>query len=165
MIAKQTKYMEIKYQVQVTVDDIINGRCGLTSHCMEKVSNARALMNQYGAKSDAELRIKVDAGHIRFNLNGHRWEANTPKVAKKALIDYDKALRKRGAQVDPEKINEFPVKAHSYVVKARAIRKIQKVSRSTQERVNENRRRRIREGREKTPVKRYTLRQRVIGFA
>ena len=107
-------------------------------------------MNEYGGKSDADLRVKVDAGHIKFNLRGFRWLADTPKVAKDSLIRFD-----RKEAVSP----------HNYVVVANRRTKIVPPSPERQARVNENRRIRIRAGNPDKPAKGLTLRKRIVGYA
>lgn len=151
MLKSRTRQIEeLKLPVTVTENDIQNGECRIASRCMEKVAVARTLMKQYRGTSDAELRVRVDAGHIKFNLRGFRWAADTPKVAKNALIRFD--LKK-------------PVKPHGYVLTARRGTKIIPPSRERQDQVNAARRARIKAG---TPDKVYgrkTLRKRVMGYA
>jgi hypothetical protein len=140
----------LKFKVDVTQGDIDNGECRLTSQCMEKVAIARTLMNQFRGKSDAELRVRVDAGHIRFNLRGCRWLADTPKIAKVSLIKFDR---------------KETVKPHSYVVVARRVSKIKTRSRERQNQINAARRARIRAGKPDKLYNRKTLRKRIVGFA
>jgi hypothetical protein len=122
----------------------------MATRYMEKVAIARTLMTKFRGKSDAELRVRVDAGHIRFNLRGCRWVADTPKIARNSLIRFD---RKEG------------VKPHSYTVVARKIATIKKIPRERQDQVNTARRARIRAGQPDKVYGRKTLRKRVVGFA
>ena len=116
------KIEQFKFKVDVTQGDIDTGQCRLASKCMEKVAIARTLMNEYGGKSDADLRVKVDAGHIKFNLRGYRWLADTPKIAKDNLIRFDR---------------KDPVKPHNYIVVANRRTKVVPPSPERQARVNE----------------------------
>jgi hypothetical protein len=150
MKTKTRKVEFFTFKVDVTQADIETGECRLMSRCMQKVAIARTLMNEHGAKSDAELRVRVDAGHIRFNLHGYHCLADTPKIAKINLIRFD-----RGEPVSP----------HSYVVHARKIAKIATRSRERQDQINAARRARIRAGRPDKIYDRKTLRKRVVGYA
>jgi len=143
------KVETFKFKVDVTQADIDNGKCRLAMQCMEKVAIARTLMNQYHGKNDAELRVRVDAGHIRFNLRGQRWVADTPKVARTSLIRFDE---------------KKPVGPHSYFVSARRVGAIVKRSRERQDQINAARRVRIRAGLPDKVYARNTLRKRIVGY-
>jgi hypothetical protein len=138
-----------KFKVDVTKADIENGECRIATQCMEKVAIARTLMNEFRGKSDAELRVRIDAGHIKFNLRGCRWIADTPKIASYSLQKFDR---------------KELVKPHSYVVVARKAGTIKKVSRDRQNQVNAARRARIRAGQPDKIYARKSLRKRVVGF-
>jgi len=146
-----TKKIEtFRFRVNVNQSDIDAGECRLASQCMEKVAIARTLMNEHRGRSDAELRVRVDGGHIRFNLRGCYWKADTPKVAKAALIRFD---------------HKQPVEPHSYIVEARNVGKIKPIARERQDQVNAARRARIRAGQPDKVYQRLTLRKRIVGFA
>jgi hypothetical protein len=138
-----------KFKVAVTQADIDNGKCRYASQCMEKVAVARTLMTEFGAKSDAELRVRVDAGHMKFNFRGYHWIADTPKIARQSLILFDQ---------------KKPVEPHSYVVSARRGAAIKKISRVRQDQINAARIARICAGNPDKPSKRMSLRKRVVGF-
>lgn len=139
-----------KFMVNVTQADIDNGECRMATRCMEKVAIARTLMTEFRGKSDAELRVRIDAGHIKFNLRGARWIADTPKIAKASLIRFDR--------------DKSSVKPHSFVVIARKTGTIRKIPRDRQDQVNAARRARIRAGQPDKVYTRKTLRKRVVGF-
>jgi hypothetical protein len=138
-----------KFKVDVTQADIENGECRMATRCMEKVAIARTLMTEFRGKSDAELRVRIDAGHIKFNLRGCRWIADTPKIAAHSLQKFDR---------------KELVKPHSFVVVARKTATIKKVARDRQDQVNAARRARIRAGQPDKVYTRKTLRKRVVGF-
>lgn len=149
-LRRRRKLIEtIEFGVHVRQKHIEEGKCRLASKCMEKLANAEALIALFPNET-GNFHVRVDAGHIRFNADGYRWIASTPKIAKYNLIEFD---RKR------------PVSPHSYKVTAQKMSKIVPISRERQAQINEARRRRSAAG---IPDKKYTkqtLRQRVVGFA
>lgn len=143
----------LRLDIQVTQEDIDNGVCQLARLCMEKVAIARTLMARGMAKSDAEARVYVDAGHVRFNAWGWRWKGDTPKVPKASLIRYDR-------------IGASAVRPHSYTLVMHRTTKIVKVSPQRQEQINSARRARIVAGNpDKIYGGHYTLAKRVVGYA
>jgi hypothetical protein len=160
----------LKARIHVTQPDIVIGECLRKDRCMHKVAIARTLMSQLKIKSDAELRVRVDAGHIRFNWRGWRWCADSPKIVQTTLKRFDGLAHEwspaqRGR--DPEGWRNAVLKVirpHSYVIIARRMSRIAPVNRERQDQVNAARRARAHAG---LPDKRYmhnTLHQRVVGF-
>ena len=157
----RTKVIEtIKIAVHTTVSDIKNGRCGLVGRCMEKVAIERALRKMDPSGGDHHVRI--DGGDIRFNLAGHKWHAPTPKVAKRALIAFDRERKRRSLAEKRGEIFESKVQPHSYRFEATKREKIQRMTRERQEQINAARRKRQAEGR--PDKKTYDLRYRVEGL-
>jgi hypothetical protein len=148
MTKTTTKTIEtIKLKVDVTNQHIDEGECRLAHKCMEKVAVTEALIAGGYGKSGAELRVRVDAGHTKFNTLGHRWIADTHMKARNALIAFD---------------HKEPVRPHSYTIVARRGAKLKKIPRSRQEQINEARRKR--EGNGNKPHKYTSIRKRIIGF-
>jgi len=151
---KRTK-TTMKLKVIVTQSDVLEGRCGLANKCMEQVAVVRALMVRHKIYDPIEVRklnVRVDGASIKYNLGGWRWEAKTPLVAKRALIDFDDK-------------NFHLIQPHEYVLIAERTTKIYPMTPERQAQVNEARRVRVAEGREPKTVKQRTLHQRVIGMA
>jgi hypothetical protein len=143
----------MKIKVSTLQRDIDEGMCGVATRCMEKLAVTRALIDQLGIKSDKvpRLHVRVDGGHIRFNYNGHRWDADTPRAARNALIKFDQDKRL--------------VTPHKYVVHATKGPKVQKMTEDRMEQINEARARRVREGRPDKVYSDPTIHRRVVGYA
>lgn len=146
--------------VRVTQSHIEDGKCGLRNQCM-----ARVAMEAYLRALDPthyNHHTKVDAGHISFHYQGHRYVGDTPKEVKGALTQYDKEKKAR----DRAKKNGVPfeskVKPFAFTMVAERRSKIVRFTAERQAQINEARRRRIAAGK---PEKRYTLRERIVGFA
>lgn len=144
---KEHKIETFTFNVGVCREDIEVGQCRDPHRCMEKVAIARALTEMLGeGKVD---RLRIDGAQIKFNYNGYRWHATTPKKAKINLIKFDA---------------KKPVVPHKYAVTAIKGTRIQKVSAERQHQVNLARQARKAAG---TPDKQptgYTLHQRVVGL-
>lgn len=146
--------------IHVTANDIEEGRCLLPNLCMVRVAVERHLR-----KLDPTVpnhHTKVDAGHIRFNIDGYRYSGDTPKVAKLALIQFDKENK---AQKKAERAGlpfESKVKPFSFGFMALRGSKVMPMTRERQVQINEARKRRQAAGQKD---RRYTFRQRVVGFA
>ncbi|MGY3278160.1 hypothetical protein [Bradyrhizobium sp. S3.7.6] len=138
----------MKVQVGVTSIDINDGECRVATLCMEKVAIARALKTMFPNEPAHKLHVRVDAGHIKFNIAGYHWRADTPAAAKKALIDFD-----RNVEVRP----------HKYTFTATRLGKVQPMSRDRQIQINVARDRRKAEGK---PDKIYNaaIRKRIVGY-
>jgi hypothetical protein len=159
MLAKKTIHV-LRVRVVVTQHDIDGGECGLPGKCMEKIAIERALRNLDPKGGDH--RTRVDAGVVKFNLHGYYYEAKTPKIAKRALIQFDKEmLARKRAQAAGEKFIS-KVQPHRYTIEAEMGRAIVPMTLERQKKVNAARKKRILEGRPDKKI--YTLRQRVIGF-
>jgi hypothetical protein len=148
MVKRSRRTVEqMEFNVETTQKHITDGECRLAHRCMEKLAIAEALMKLF--PKEASHHVRIDAGHIRFNANGYRWIANTPKIARRALIDFD---RKR------------PVRPHNYRVAAQRTTKIVPNPRKRQDQINKARRERVAAGvRDKTYTA-QSLRKRIIGF-
>src|SRR5262249_18050813 len=136
---------------KTTTQDIIDGIVGCrdVNKCMERVAIARALREQYSIEPH-ESRVKIDAGHTKFNLEGYRWEAKTSRIQSRSLIKFDdvisKARRKKLPKAEIERLVTNAVKEHDWKFKAIKGTKIQPESRERKDRINKNRRRRYAEG-------------------
>lgn len=127
---------------------------------MEKVAIERALREMDPRAGDH--RTRVDAGHIRFNFFGYKFEADTPRVAKASLIKFDteEKARRKAEAAGIEFVSA--VKPHSYMVEAVRLYKLKKITPERQEEMNRARQARAAAG---FKPKRYTLHKRVVGFA
>jgi hypothetical protein len=147
------------FPVHVQQSDIDAGECLKPSSCMVQVSLERTLRM---AHPRTNHHSRVDAGHIKFNLEGYRYVADTPRKPKAALIAFDredaarKAARKKG---EPFKSKVEPF---MFTITARRGAKIKATTPERQERINEARRKRRAAGQKQ---KQYTLRDRIVGFA
>lgn len=148
MVKRSRKTIEtLEFDVETRQEHIEEGKCRLAHRCMEKLAIACVLMELFPGEESHHVRI--DAGHIKFNADGWRWIANTPRIASKALIDFD---------------HKRPVKPHSFTVTATRTTKIKPNPRQRQDQINTARRKRIAAG---VPDKTYeaqSLRKRIIGF-
>jgi hypothetical protein len=150
MVKRRKKTVEtLKLDVRVIKDDISNGECRRATRCMEKVAIARSLSKAFPDESPQKFHVRVDAGHIRFNVDGYRWQADTPKIAKAALIKFD------------HKLSVLP---HNYTIVATRGGKITPMTAERQKQINMARAERIKQGRPDASYKDLTLRQRIIGF-
>jgi len=143
----KTTIEQIEFEVETKQQHIDEGECRLAHRCMQKLAITEALMKLF--PDDSGHHVRVDGGHIWFNADGWRWIANTPKVAKRTLIDFD---------------HKRPVKPHRYTVVAQRTTRILPNPRKRQEQINKARQKRIAAG---IPDKDYTaqsLRKRIIGF-
>lgn len=144
---KEQKIVTFSFGVKVCSKDIEEGECRDPHRCMEKLAIFRALTEMLGEGKVERLRL--DGAQIKFNYNGYRWHATTPKKAKVSLITFDA---------------KKPVAPHQYTVTAIKGTRIQKQSAERQHQVNLARKARIAAG---TPDKQRTgqsLHQRVIGL-
>jgi hypothetical protein len=168
-MAKKTRKQTIitmNLNGKTTQQDILGGIQGYRdcNRCMEKVSIARALLNEHDAPPHA-TGVKIDAGHIRYRLDGYRWQATTPRIQSKSLIDFDaviqKARRKKLPWPEIERLVLARIKEHEWKITAVRMSKITPLSRETMDRVNKARREAYANG--KRP-KQYSLNKRVVGF-
>ena len=145
------------------IEDGVDG-CRDVNKCMERVAIARALRAEFKVEPH-ESRVKIDAGHVTFNLKGFRWEAKTPRIQAKSLIKFDdilsRARRKKLPKDEQKRLVTDAVKEHDWKFKAIKGTKIQSISRERQDRINKLRRERYVPGEYAKPM---TLRKRVIGF-
>jgi hypothetical protein len=127
---------------------------------MHKIAIERELRNLDPKGGDHKVRI--DAGDIRFNFQGYRYRAHVPRVAKLALIQFDKERKTRARAERQGAKFVSKVEPHRYRVEAVKGAKIQPFTRERQEQINEARRRRVAEGR--PDKQKYDLRYRVEGL-
>lgn len=149
----------LKVRATVTQDDIDGGISCDANRCMGKVAMARELDRQFPEKGKGH-KVRVDAGHIKANINGYRWLADTPRILAKNLKIYDKEKRRRAAGL-PCTVEPFEYNA--------MFRRQTKIKPSRP--VSAARRRQIvaarkaREAATGIPDRsRYTLRARLVGF-
>lgn len=150
----------IAISVDVRQRDINEGKCGLKAHCMHKVAIERTLRNIDPKGGDH--RVRVDNGHVIFNLRGHHWRGDLPKRAGQNLLQFD---HERNARAKAERNGvEFVSKVvpHSYRLEMERRGAIKPLTRERQEQINEARRKRIAAG--KPDKKKYDLRYRVEGL-
>lgn len=142
----QRKIETFIVKVNVTKEDIEIGKCRDTQHCMEIQAVDRALTELLGSKVE---HLRLDGAQIKFNFNGFRYYATTPKTPKVNLIRFD--LKKH-------------VGPHHYKVEFIKGTKIRKESAERQHQINLARKARVAAGiPDKKPAK-FTLHQRVVGL-
>lgn len=155
------KVETIKFPLRVTAEDIAEGECGLANKCMVRVAVERVLRQLDPSMPNHHTR--VDAGHIRFNWKGRRCVADTPRIAKAALIKFDQeAKEKRKAKRQGV---EFKSEVEPFTIKwvhAELRGRLKPTTRSRKDNINQARRRRAEAGQK---PKKYTLHKRVVGFA
>lgn len=152
MVKTRRKLQEVMtLHVDVIQKDIEDGQPCTASLCMEKVAIARALdrLDPGAAARNQHHKVRVDAGHVKFNFHGYRWKAETPKVARRALIMFD------------NKTTRPNVKVHSYKLTALKGTKIVKAELSPERKKQILKAQRERQ---KAGQNKYMLRQRLIGF-
>jgi hypothetical protein len=160
MNTKKKTIEVIEFPVTVTIRHISEGVCGSWSQCMEKLAIEQAL--RAIDPKGGDHRVRIDSGIIKFNLGGWKYEAPTPRIAKRSLIRFDSEQKARERAERKGETFVSKVKPHSYTVEARRVRKIEPMTRARQEQINAARRRRENEGR---PDREYKLRQRIIGLS
>lgn len=150
----------MRVHVFVLQKDIEEGKCGLPSRCMEKIAIERALLKK---NPDGVHRVKIDGGRITYVSRHAKWAAFTPKLAKRALMRFD---RERKARERAEKSGErfkSAVQPHDYwfeAIKVYNIRPFTKSDRRRLDQINTARKARAAAG---NPDKRYDVRRRVEG--
>lgn len=154
------KIETIKFPVRVTAEDIAEGECLLANKCMVRVAVERALRQLDPSMPNHHTR--VDAGHIRFNLKGRRCVADTPRVAKAALIKFDAEVREKRKAKRKGVPFKSEVEPFSLKVMGELRGKLTPTSRKRKDGINQARRRRAEAGQK---PKKYTLHKRVVGFA
>lgn len=154
------KVETIKFPVYVSAADIEEGECLKAHKCMVRVAVERALRNLDPSMPNHHTR--VDAGHIKFNYKGRHALADTARVAKAKLIQFDKEVKEKRKAKRQEKPFKSEVVPFPFTVRAVLGRKIVKTTRERKDKINEARKRRQAAGQK---PKQYTLHQRVVGFA
>ena len=123
-----------------------NGQCD-PKNCWHRVAITKK-MQDFGV--DTNYHVRIDAGHIKLNYKGYRYVADTPLHVKRSLMLFD-----------DDKYDL--VRIRKYRLKFRRTTKIVETTPERREQINDNRRRREREGRpDRTD---YNLRARVAGFS
>jgi hypothetical protein len=150
----------LKYTVYVSQADIDGGECCDANRCMVRVANERKL--RLDDPSMTNHHSRVDAGHIRFNYKGYRWMADTARIAKANLILFDKERRQKTKAKRKGQSFQSKVEPFAFTVIAERKGKIKPTTPKRKEQINTARRKRAEEGQK---PKRYTLHQRVVGFA
>lgn len=110
---------------------------------------------------------EVDAGHIKFTLNGWRWCAETPKKIKGDLLKLDRWLRL------PKKVRAetpIPYEPGRFVIKAVRGKQSRKATPEEIARIVERRKQRMAEAAARgdkvvKPKRSQTFHNRVVGFA
>lgn len=171
MVIKTKKIQTTHFPVEVSKSDIVNGieGCRDVAKCMERVSITRSLFDRFGVLPH-DSKVRIDAGKIRWCMDGYRWSADTPKIPRKWLILFDKLIhalrRKKTPLPEIERQVLAAVPPHNYTVEGVRGTKIIPFSRERKDQINKARRKREAERRDRgdRSVTRYTLRQRVVGF-
>jgi hypothetical protein len=145
---------ELVLSVTTTHDDLnaaikLNGKC-TPDRCMHKVAIARTLF-ALDPDGGGTHKVRIDGGHIKFNLHGYRYKADTPRAVKRSLMFFD-----------AEKYDVLHTQ--TYKVVARKTTKIIPISPERQAQINEARRKRIAKGSDE-PHRSYNLRKRIEGFS
>jgi hypothetical protein len=149
---KRTIHTMTLNPIKVEQRDIDEGLCLLARKCMIKVAVTRFLDRAY--PQEQSHRVRVDAGHIKFNAQGHRYEGKTPASARKALMYFDDKRRRHLVK---------PFEFKLTVTRMSKIDPSKKFTPARRRQINEARRRREADG--NYDRQRYTLRKRVVGFA
>src|SRR5215831_8281768 len=156
-----TKKIEtVTFPVAVTRTDIHEGECLLANKCMVRVAVERKLREL--EPNEPNHHTRVDAGHIRFNLRGHRYVGDTPRLAKARLIDFDKEAQARRKARRGRAPFVSTIEAFGFKLVAVKGSKIIKNKAKRTKQINDARRKRIEAGQKQ---KTYTLHKRVVGFA
>lgn len=147
MKLREQKIETFKVAVSVCNKDIEEGACRDPHRCMEKLAIYRALTELLGEGKVERLRI--DGAQIKFNYNGFRWHATTPKTAKVSLITFDA---------------KKPVAPHRYTMVAIKGTRIKKHSAERQHQINLARKARVEAGTPDRQRTGHSLHQRVVGL-
>ena len=107
-------------------------------------------------------KVWVDAGHIKFTLDGWRWEGTTPKQIKADLIKLDKwfSLPKPKRSLTPP-----PFDGGTFAVTLVRKKRARKATEAELEDMSRRRYERIANGKPDKPTKKYTFHDRVVGYA
>jgi hypothetical protein len=99
--------------------------------------------------------VRVDAGHIKFNLWGWRYQASTPLTVKRGILHFDK--------------KEYDlIRIRPYTLHCIRTTKIRPLSEERKTQINAARRKRYEEGRGDKTYKKpkgQTMRDRVVGYS
>ena len=159
MQAKVQKLETLEFEVPVKQEDIDKSDCRRANRCMIRVAIERMLRSMSGKPNH---HTRVDAGHATFHWQGYRYIADMPKRGKANLIKFDAEdkARKKAEKAGEEFVSS--VKPFALKFKGRKIAKLPVNTAARREQVNAARRARTAGGQK--PV-RYTLRDRIVGFA
>jgi len=165
MKISENKTINMSFSASTVSDDIKDGKCAHPKDCMYAIAIDRALRREWEAfvkkakknfpPSYSQHRVRIDSNGLKFNFNGYRWAMSpTPRRMKRNLIMFDADKnRGRACRVQP----------HAFTITAKRTSKIIPMVEGRQEQINEARKNRIREGREKKAQ--YTLKSRVLGMS
>jgi len=147
---------QLSIRCHASVQDIelsssVKGFCD-PRKCFGKVAIARKLDQEFPQLQSHKVR--VDAGHIKANIRGYRWLADTPKILRAMLINFDN--KKKRHLVTP----------FDFTIVFVRMSKIDPAKKFTAERrVQIAAARRNREAKTGTTDRaRYTLRKRIVGY-
>jgi hypothetical protein len=159
MKAKVQKLETLEFVVPIKQEDIDKSDCRNANRCMIRVAIERTLRGMSGKPIH---HARVDAGHATFHWQGYRYIADMPKIGKANLIKFDAEdkARKKAAKAGEEFTSS--VKPFSLKFKGRKVAKLPKNTPARREQVNAARRLRTAGGQK---PQRYTLRDRITGFA
>jgi len=159
MKAKTQKLETLEFEVPIKQEDIDKSNCLKANSCMIRVAVERMLRSMSGK---ANHHTRVDAGHATFHWQGYRYIADMPKRGKANLIKFDAEdkARKKAKKAGEEFVSS--VKPFVLKFKGRKVAKLPKNTAARREQVNAARRARVAGGQKQ---ERYTLRDRIVGFA
>lgn len=159
MKAKVQKLETLEFDVPVNQPEIDKSDCRKANRCMIKVSTERTLR---GMSGEPNHHTRVDAGHATFHWQGYRYIADMPKIGKASLIKFDAEDKKRRQAKKAGEKFVSAVKPFTLKFRARKLGKLPKNTQARRTQINKARRLRIAGGQKQ---KRYTLRDRIVGFA
>jgi len=150
----------MRVHVRVTQADIDGGKCGMISKCMIKIANEREIRRLDPQGGDHHTR--VDAGAIRFNYKGNRYQSHLPRIAKRNLIQFDREKKARARAARKGEKFASKVRPFNFVIEAIKYRKVEAITAERQKQVNEARRVRKAQGR---PDRQYNMKGRIEGLS
>jgi hypothetical protein len=153
-IVKRKPREELILTITTSHDDLnaaikLDGKC-TPDRCYHKIAISRTLF-AIDPDGGGTHRVRIDGGHIKFNYQGSRWVADTPKAVKRSLMLFDKG------KYDSVHVQTYKIYAHRTT-------KIVPIKPERQAQINQARRERIANGSDE-PHRVYNLRRRIEGFS
>jgi hypothetical protein len=164
-IASTATVHTLKYKVRAIIADheamlLSRKHCSNPTNCRWKVANHRALA---ALNLGLVTKVWVDAGHIRFTLDGWRYSADTPKAIKGDLIRLDKWLQ---LSAQKRATTPIPFDPNPHTVTAIRGARARTATAEEKKKMADRRRKRVIEGRPDAPRPlKHTFHDRVVGYA